>query len=88
MGSGFGGVPGSVTGDCGERVGAVGVLTEADKALNRLISSCRILVERAIGGMKRFRAVSNIYRNKQGWDDNLVYVTAGLWNFHLLMKNS
>jgi hypothetical protein len=62
-----------------------GELTAADKAMNRLISSVRIGVEHAIGGMKRFRAVSEIYRNKKGWDDKLVNVAAGLWNFHIQM---
>lgn len=62
-----------------------GVLTEADKAMNRLISSVRIGVEHAIGGMKRFRSVSEIFRNKKGWDDKLVNVAAGLWNFHIQM---
>lgn len=62
-----------------------GFLTEAEKAMNRLISSSRIVVEHAIGGMKRFRAVSDLYRNKNGWDDQLINVAAGLWNFHLQM---
>lgn len=60
-----------------------GFLNETDKAMNRLISSCRIVVEHAIGGMKRFRAVSEIYRNKNGFDDQLVNVAAGLWNLHV-----
>ena len=62
-----------------------GVLTEADKALNRLISSARMAVEHAIGGIKRFRCVSDIYRNKNGFDDRLVNVAAGLWNLHIQM---
>ena len=62
-----------------------GLLTDADKAMNHLISSSRMVVEHAIGGMKRFRAVSDIYRNKNGWDDQLVSVAAGLWNFHVQM---
>jgi hypothetical protein len=62
-----------------------GLLTDAEKAMNRLISSTRIVVEHAIGGMKRFRCVSDIYRNKNGWDDQLVTVAAGLWNFHVQM---
>lgn len=62
-----------------------GELTDDDKAMNRLISSVRIGVEHAIGGMKRFRSVSEIYRNKKGWDDKLVNVAAGLWNFHIQM---
>jgi hypothetical protein len=60
-----------------------GELTDDDKAMNRLISSVRVGVEHAIGGMKRFRAVSDIYRNKNGWDDTLALVCAGLWNFHV-----
>ncbi|KKU80894.1 MAG: Transposase [Parcubacteria group bacterium GW2011_GWA1_47_8] len=60
-----------------------GFLTDADKMMNRLISSSRIVVEHAIGGMKRFRSVSDIYRNKNGFDDQLVNVAAGLWNFHV-----
>ncbi len=38
-----------------------------------------------LGGMKRFRAVSEVYRNKNGWDDQLVTVAAGLWNLHVRM---
>jgi hypothetical protein len=62
-----------------------GFLSEAQKAMNRLISSCRMPVEHAIGGIKRFRAVSDTYRNKNGLDDRLVHVAAGLWNFHMQM---
>lgn len=63
-----------------------GVLTDAQKAMNRLISSTRIVVEHAIGGMKRFRAVSDINRNKQGFDDAVVNAAAGLWNLHIQMS--
>src|SRR3989344_7032619 len=49
-----------------------GFLSDAQKAMNRLISSCRMPVEHAIGGMKRFNCVSSIYRNKNGFDDRLV----------------
>ena len=62
-----------------------GALSDTEKAMNRLISGTRIAVEHAIGGMKRFHTVSDIYRNKNGWDDQLVTVAAGLWNFHLRM---
>lgn len=61
-------------------------LSDLEKEMNRLISSCRIGVEHAIGGMKRFGAVSHIYRNKNGWDDKLVLVCAGLWNLHVEEK--
>jgi hypothetical protein len=62
-----------------------GFLTDAQKAMNRLISSCRMPVEHAIGGMKRFRCASDIYRNKNGFDDRLASVAAGLWNLHIQM---
>lgn len=63
-----------------------GFLTDAEKSMNRLISSVRINVEHAIGGMKRFSAVSHIYRNKNGFDDQLVRAAAGLWNLHVRMN--
>lgn len=62
-----------------------GSLTDEEKAINRLISSARMAVEHAIGGIKRFRCVSDIYRNKNGLDDRLVNVAAGLWNLHIQM---
>lgn len=59
-------------------------LTEADKQNNRIISGLRIVAEHAIGGMKRFRAAADIYRNRiPNTDDRLVLVSAGLWNLHL-----
>jgi hypothetical protein len=60
-----------------------GILTEPEKAWNKLVSSTRIVVEHAIGGMKRFGAVANIFRNKKGIDDQFVNVCAGLWNLEL-----
>jgi DDE superfamily endonuclease/Helix-turn-helix of DDE superfamily endonuclease len=60
-----------------------GMLTQLQKEMNRLISSTRIVVEHAIGGMKRFACVSSIYRNKNGLDDMFAIITAGLWNFRL-----
>lgn len=59
-------------------------LTEADKQNNRIISGLRIIVEHAIGGMKRFKAASDIYRNRiPNTDDVFSLLCAGLWNFHL-----
>lgn len=55
-----------------------GFLTKEDKEMNKLISSVRIVVENAIGGMKRYRCVSDTYRNKKGIDDKFVNVCAGL----------
>lgn len=48
-----------------------GFLTEPEKAWNKLISSARMKVEHAIGGIKRFNAVSRIFRDKKVWMINL-----------------
>lgn len=54
------------------------------RASNRYISSQRIVVEHAIGGMKRYGAMSQVLRNKIGrFDDQVAVVSAGLWNHHL-----
>lgn len=59
-------------------------LTYAQKQNNRIISGIRMLVEHAIGGMKRMRAASDIYRNRIiNTDDKMNLLSAGLWNFHL-----
>lgn len=60
-------------------------LTHEEKQENRVIASLRVVVEHAIGGMKRYRATTDVLRNKIGrFDDRLAVVTAGLWNHHLL----
>jgi hypothetical protein len=58
-------------------------LTQAEKEMNRLISSTRIVVEHAIGGMKRFGVAKDIFRNKNGLDDTFMLLSAGLWNLHI-----
>jgi hypothetical protein len=64
------------------------LITE-DKADNRVIAGIRIVNEHAIGGMKRFKAASDIYRNKlPNMDDRLMGVSAGLWNFHLQLQQT
>lgn len=59
-------------------------LTETQKQNNRIISGIRVVSEHAIGGYKRFRAASDIYRNKlSDMDDMMNGICAGLWNLHL-----
>lgn len=59
-------------------------LTYEQKQENRLIAGIRVVSEHAIGGFKRFKAASDIYRNKRtNFDDLLTEVSIGLWNFHL-----
>lgn len=58
--------------------------SDAQKQNNRVISAFRIPVEHAIGGMKRMGAAADIWRNKiDGMDDQVMLVSAGLWNFYL-----
>ena len=58
-------------------------LTPEEKKDNSLISSIRIKVEHAIGGVKRLGIATNIFRGKFGSDDRFTFVSAALWNFHL-----
>ena len=59
-------------------------LTAAEKRENRVISSFRVVVEHAIGGMKRYRVTTDTLRNKIDiFDDRIAVVTAGIWNYHL-----
>ena len=59
-------------------------LTEDDKLTNKIISSYRVIAEHAIGGMKRYQALTQIYRNRKPYfDDKILLLAAGLWNYHL-----
>ncbi|GHU19547.1 hypothetical protein FACS189472_09490 [Alphaproteobacteria bacterium] len=52
-------------------------------AENKIISGIRIVVEHAIGGIKRFRCMTDPFRNKLGKDDQMIVIAAALWNLHL-----
>lgn len=59
-------------------------VTVYEKELNKLISSYRVVVEHAIGGIKRYRCISEKLRNRKAWiDDKFMLLSAGLWNYHL-----
>lgn len=59
-------------------------LTQEEKEMNKLISSYRVLVEHAIGGIKRYRCMSEKLRNHKAFlDDTFILLSAGLWNYHL-----
>ncbi len=59
-------------------------LTQGERENNRLISHFRVKVEHAIGGIKRLRAVTDVYRNhKPNFDDKLMLLSTGIWNYHL-----
>ena len=54
---------------------------------NKKKSGWRVLVEHAIGGVKRFRITTDVFRNKlQGSDDKAMLISCGLWNYHLSMS--
>lgn len=62
-------------------------LTEAQRAKNKKKSGVRVLVEHAIGGIKRMGIVSQVFRNrKAGFDDQAMLISSGLWNYHLAMS--
>lgn len=62
-------------------------LSLKEKEANRIISSFRIVVEHAIGGIKRFKAYADIWRNKiSGLDEQVMRIACGLWNLHIEMK--
>ena len=59
-------------------------LTPDEKEMNKLISSYRVVVEHAIGGIKRYRCISEKLRNRKAFiDDTVLLLASGLWNYHL-----
>ena len=59
-------------------------LPEADKEQNKGKSGIRVLIEHAIGGAKRYKIVSDVFRNRNNnADDRAMLITCGLWNYHL-----
>jgi hypothetical protein len=59
-------------------------LSEQQKQENKDFSRQRVVCEHAHAGMKRYNAVSDIYRNRvPDFDDHLMLTAAGLWNFYL-----
>jgi hypothetical protein len=62
-----------------------GELSSQQKEENRALSLSRVVCENAFAGVKRYNAVTAIYRNrKAGFDDHLMLTAAGLWNFYLI----
>jgi len=60
-------------------------LSADEKVINRLISSVRVVVENAICGIKRFRIVTDTFRNKtKGLCDQVMGLACGLWNYHIV----
>lgn len=62
-----------------------GKLTAEQKTENRLLSQSRVVCENAFAGVKRYGAISAIYRNRvKDFDDHLMLTATGLWNFYLM----
>ena len=62
-----------------------GELRAAQKEENRALASERISVEHSIGGLKRYRILSDRLRcHDANFYDQVLGVCAGLWNFYLL----
>lgn len=62
-------------------------LSDIQKKQNREISSFRILVEHAIGGVKKCRIVKERFRcRKFGFDDLVMLIACGLHNLRMSMS--
>ncbi|MDH6353796.1 hypothetical protein M2132_000113 [Dysgonomonas sp. PH5-45] len=62
-------------------------LSDVQKKENRKISSFRILVEHAIGGIKKCRIVKERFRcRKLGFNDLVMLIACGLHNFRISLK--
>jgi DDE superfamily endonuclease/Helix-turn-helix of DDE superfamily endonuclease len=61
-----------------------GHLPKWAQALNGLTAKVRVLAEHAIGGVKRLKCLTDVYRNRRKTlEDHLMMVSCGLWNLHL-----
>jgi len=62
-------------------------LTAEEKAQNKVISSIRVRVEHAIGGITRMRISTDKFRNKKRtFNDQAMLISCGLWNYHLMCR--
>jgi hypothetical protein len=59
-------------------------LTLFEKLYNHIINKTRILVEHVIGRVKKFRIMSDLYRNRRSAHADYLAVVAGLINFRAL----
>lgn len=59
-------------------------LSDEQKAENQALSKIRVVVENAICGLKRYNILVHRFRNhKASFDDDVIGIAAGLWNFNL-----
>lgn len=63
-------------------------LTEQQKQENKEQASQRVLVEHSIGGLNRYRFLSDRLRcHDDKLYNRIAGVCAGLWNYHLMLSN-
>ena len=59
-------------------------LSDEQRAANTALSRGRIVIEHAIGGMKRYAILVQTFRNRiEHFEDDVIGVCAGLWNLVL-----
>ncbi|MBD2731972.1 transposase [Nostoc sp. FACHB-892] len=62
-----------------------GELSHLQKNQNSQLSQSRVVCENALKSVKRYNAISFIYRNRiKNFDDRLMLTATGLWNFYLM----
>lgn len=60
-------------------------LTEEEKRYNQEVSTTRVGIENAIGGMKRYNILVHRFRNRlEGFADSVIAIGAGLWNLNCI----
>jgi hypothetical protein len=59
-------------------------LSDEQRAAHTALSRVRIVIEQAIGGMKRYNILVHTFRNRlENFEDDVIGVCAGLWNLVL-----
>lgn len=61
------------------------LLSDADKQANRALAQLRIKVEHSIRRLKRFRILSERYRNRRRHFTRRMHLLAGILNFELAL---
>ncbi|MFI3220735.1 MAG: transposase family protein, partial [Methylococcales bacterium] len=61
-------------------------LTRDEKQENRVISALRMPIEHVFAGLKRMNCLRHVYRNRNGQDDQFIFLSAGLWSLNLACR--
>ena len=61
-------------------------LTRDEKQENRVISALRMPIEHVFAGLKRMNCLRHVYRNRNGQDDQFIFLSAGLWNLNVACR--